>query len=330
VLVERRRVDGEPEATRQHGDDRTGHPALGRHSHCEQPASRRVVHPAAGHDAQDAAHRLVAGRARLRGRVDSAVGQRGGDHRKVAAVDLRGALPEVERQRVLGVVVPEGARALEQVRDRPVAVVGGGFGGQQAMVELEPAAGEQGVAGQDLLEVAEEAGGGDRARVDHRVERQARLRVELERVVGYARRLDVDACGDSLGTVAVERQREGHGLGDRLDREADARVAGLVALTVDGDQADAERCYVRVGELLRVGRPRPFGQRAVALEQALEVPVDDQLGPVGGRGRLHRRKRRTTPPCGALRPRPPGPTRCAARGEAPASTSARRVPASRG
>ncbi len=103
------------------------------------------------------------------------------------------------------------------------------------------------------LRVADEARTGDRAGIDHRIERQVGG-VQPNRVEGIAARLDTDRRFDSFRADRLERQREDEGLGNRLDGERHQPVAHLVHVAVDGGDADAEMRRIRLGQFRDVIR----------------------------------------------------------------------------
>ena len=99
--------------------------------------------------------------------------------------------------------------------------------------------------------------GGDRAGVDHRVERHAAARRERDRVEGVAGRLDPDPAAHRRLAEVVEDQPVGERLRDRLDGERLPAVADLVAGAVHGHQRDPEPGRVGEGQRRDVAsRPR--------------------------------------------------------------------------
>ena len=80
---------------------------------------------------------------------------------------------------------------------------------------------------------------GDRAGVDHRVERPVVVG-EPDRIERLAARLDPNGGRHPLLTDHVERERKHEGLGYRLDGERYPAIADLVDVAVDGHEADAE------------------------------------------------------------------------------------------
>jgi hypothetical protein len=285
--VERRREDADPELSGKDVEHAAGDAALRRQPDVEEPAARAVVHAAGGHHAQHAADRGLGGGALARHRVQAAVGERGRDQREVAAVDDRRALLEVELEHRLRVVADDRGRA-QQVADRAVAVARGALGLVDRPVDRHRVTRVAGVGGQQAVERAvaggarEEGDRGDRADVDHRVERQAGFRREAEGVEGLAGRLDADQPANRLLPEFLEREPVGQRLRDRLDREGPPRVPDLVDGAVASDEADPEPVRVGLGELGDVRRDVALVQMPVARMEAVEIPLD---------GRVQRRRR---------------------------------------
>ena len=113
---------------------------------------------------------------------------------------------------------------------------------------------------------------------------------ERDRVERVAGRLDPDARGDGLRAEQVEREGVGQRLRDRLEREADPRVARLVHGAVDRRDRDPEERRVDVGELRDVRRERAAVEPAEPLVEVVEEVLDraaKRLGGVIPRGGLH-------------------------------------------
>ena len=132
----------------------------------------------------------------------------------------------------------------------------------------------------------DQRGGGDRAGVDHRVQR---------RPVPGSRLIELNASPDGstpivaqhlLAAAVLERHAVDQRLGDRLDREGLARVADLVDLAVDRRHDDAEPGRVGLRQFGDVGRDLAGGQRGEAGVQLLEVGLDGRGG-AGRSGGIH-------------------------------------------
>ena len=208
-------------------------------------------------------------------RVAPGVGQRRGHHRQVRRGDDQRALAEVGVQDVVDVAAQRPGAA-HQVGDRAVAVAGPALGREDRLVDLERAAGERRQARRDPLEpAAHERGGEDRARVDERVRRAPRPRLEADRVERLAARLGPDARVDLVEPEVLERERVHERLGDRLDRERRGRVAHGVGVALVALEHDPELRRVGARELRDV-----VGQRALAgvgdafLPERVERPRD--------------------------------------------------------
>ena len=89
------------------------------------------------------------------------------------------------------------------------------------------------------VDLMDQAGTGDRAGIDHRVERPVVVG-QPDRIERLAARLDADGRRHALFADHVQRQRKHEGLGDRLDGERHRAVADFIDMAVDGDERDAE------------------------------------------------------------------------------------------
>ncbi len=284
VAVEAGREDGDAELAREHGHHRPGHPALGGESDAIDPVAGSVVHPAGGHDTENALGQHGVGSDVPGARIGAVVGERRGHRGDVPAGDGQRALPEVQVDGRVGIGFDHAERA-QHVPDRAVPVPGGGFRGVHGGVQLEFTPGEPGEGSADALELVvggvarDERRGGDGAGVDHRVARPLGDRVEADLVERLARRLDVDLRRDRLLTAVGQRQGVGERLGHRLDGEGHSRVAHLVHVSVRGGEADAEALGFRGGELRDV-----VGDGAGGVLGAERVDVlEDVLHDVGHR-----------------------------------------------
>ena len=118
--VRTRRCRAVPAARR----DAAADAALRRHADAINPLAGVVVHSARRHHAQNLVDKLGSdGALRRVTRIDAAIRERCADDREVAAVDSDRALPEVEFQRGLGVVVDD-AEVAQHVADGAVAMAG--------------------------------------------------------------------------------------------------------------------------------------------------------------------------------------------------------------
>src|ERR1017187_6743171 len=128
-------------------------------------------------------------------------------------------------------------------------VAGRPLGLEDGLVDAELAAGEAAQRVAHALESAgpldavDQARAGDRPGVDHRIEWPV-VRGQTDGIERLAAWLDSDLGFDPLGADNLQRQREDEGLRDRLDGEFDRAVAGLVAVAVDGREADAEMRWI--------------------------------------------------------------------------------------
>ena len=168
-------------------------------------------------------------------------------------------------------------------------MAGGALRGEDRRVDRERAAGEPGVAGEQVVERpapiagCHETRGRDGARVDHRVEGHAGAGRQGDRVERLARRLDADPGADGILAQVVEHEAVGERLGDRLDRERHGRVADRAHPAIEGHGGDPEPRRVGAAELGDVGRDRAVGRPSMAIVDA---------GEVAAQRRDHRRRRR--------------------------------------
>ena len=204
----------------------------------------RVVHAACRHHAEDVAHALLAQRAPARQRVHAAVREGGRRSSPGPCSRPHRALAEVEVERRLG-RPRDDVEVAQQVGDRAVAMAGLALRAVDALVDLQRPPGVVGVGREHALERVrrdrrEQPGAGDGPGVDHRVERRAGALAQADLVERLAARLDADAGAHRLGPQPLQRDAVGQRLGDRLDRERHARVAGLVDAAVDRHEAHAQ------------------------------------------------------------------------------------------
>ena len=252
VAVEPRRVAAEPEPRRQRRQDAAADAALGGNADAIDPFAGIVVHAGTGHHRERARdgvgrHDLFAGH-----RIDAAIGQRRGHDRDIARRHQDRALPEIDFQHRADVVLDDGGVA-QEIADRAVAVAGRAFGGVDRFVDIELAPGKPAERLADIVEGAvalglmDQAGAGDRAGIDHRIEGMV-VGIEPDRVEGIARRLDADCAFHPSCAQRIQRQREHEWLRHRLDREGNPAVADLVDVAVEGGEADAEMIGVGLAE----------------------------------------------------------------------------------
>ncbi len=99
-------------------------------------------------------------------------------------------MPEIDFQHLGDIVLDHGVGA-QEIADRPVAVSGRALGGIDGFVDAKLAPGEATERLPDIVERAaalgfvDQAGAGDRAGVNHRIERMV-LGIETDRIEGIA------------------------------------------------------------------------------------------------------------------------------------------------
>src|SRR5262249_45268029 len=153
-------------------------------------------------------------------------------------------LPEIGIQHRIDVVVEH--RIIPQKPcDRAIAVAGLRFGSVHSIVDAELATREQAellanaLEGSGSVDLVDQAGTGDRAGIDHGIERFVVVG-EPDRVEGLAARLDADGGSNPLFPDQIQCERKDERLRDRLNGELDGTVAGLIDMAVDGDETYAE------------------------------------------------------------------------------------------
>ena len=87
------------------------------------------------------------------------------------------------------------------------------------------------------VDLMDQPGAGNRAGIDHRIERPVVVG-EPDRIERLAARLDADRGRDPLLADHFQRQRKHERLGHRLDGERHRAVADFVDVAVDGDERD--------------------------------------------------------------------------------------------
>lgn len=241
------------------------------------------------------------------------VGERCRHHGGVARGDEDRTLPEIDIEHIRH-VVDDHAIGAQQITDRPVAIARRALGRIDRLVDVELAAGEAAKRLADVCERAvilggvDQAGAGDRAGIDHRVEGVV-FRIQPDRVEGIARRLDADHALDPFGTQRVQRQREHERFRHRLDSEGDIGVADLVDMAVEGREADAKMGRVGLAELGNVVGDRAAGLGQEICVTSVQKPQQRRLraGPGrGGRGDGRRRSFHRLSLCNAIKARATG------------------------
>lgn len=218
---------------------------------------------------------------------DAAVGEGRTHHREVVGGDQQGALSRVDVDD-LGGIPEEPTVGGQQIGDPLIAVIGRGFGGEHALVDLEPPPGE---AAEPLLHrlpllcggrPGHQRGGGEGAGVDHRVHRAAVVELEGDHgVEGEAGVVDPDDPVDLLVTDRLAHQRQHEGLGDGLDREGDVRVPDAVHGAVDLGERKAEERGISLRQHRDVVRHDPG-----ALTRIAGVGLAEEGGDTGLRGEI--------------------------------------------
>ena len=127
----------------------------------------------------------------------------------------------------------------------------------------------------------DQSGTGDRAGIDHRVERPVVVG-QPDRIERLAARLDADRRRNALLADHVERKRKHEGLGDRLDGERHRAVADLIDMAVDGDESDAEMRGVGALQFGNVIGDRAGMIRSEFLVTAVQKALERRLVGIAG------------------------------------------------
>ena len=195
-LSRQRRKGAEPDLRRQRCDDAAADAALGGNADAIDPFAGIVVHARTGHHGQRAGNDMRRQHLHAGHRIDAAIGKRRRHHGEIARGDQDGALPEVDVEHRVDVVLHDQIVA-QQPGDGPVAVAGRALGGMHRLVDAELAPGKAAELVADALErgralgLMDQPGAGDRAGIDHRVERPVVVG-QPDRVERLAARLDAD------------------------------------------------------------------------------------------------------------------------------------------
>ncbi len=181
-------------------------------------------------------------------------------------------MPEVKLHHGIGAAIDHPGVA-QEIGDGAVAVAGRAFGREHGLIDAEIAPGETPERVADAVECAaafglvDQAGAGDGAGVDHRIEWMV-VGVEPDRVEGLARGFDADRAFHPRRAQRIQRQRKHERLRHRLDGEGGPGVADFVDVAVDGDEADAELTGVGLAKLRNI-----VGHGAAGFSQKFGVAV---------------------------------------------------------
>ena len=161
------------------------------------------------------------------------------------------------------------------------------LGAIDVFVEFHAAAEVTLVAGQHAFEFVfraltiDECDRRDGTGVDHGIARPTGARLETDRVESFTRRLDVDLAHDRVGALVFKRDAIGNGLGNRLNGESLARIAGLVDVAVNCHQRNAEPGGVGFQQFRDVAGDRAGVHACVLVVEGVEVT----LKRIGSHGR---------------------------------------------
>lgn len=120
------------------------------------------------------------------------------------------------------------------------------------------------------MHAPDQAAHGDRAGVDHRIERAPGAGVEDDGVEGVAAGLDAHVTEHLVAPEQLQREAVAERLRHRLDRERALGVPARGQTSVDRRERDAECIGLDGGELGDVGRDLPGGVGQASLVDARE------------------------------------------------------------
>jgi hypothetical protein len=238
-----------------------------------------IIHAATVHHRQHVRHIIGGERAFAGEGVDAVIGECRAHQREIAGAQGERALAEIEVEHLLRIALQH-ARRQHHPGDGAVAVAGLLFGEVDGLVERQIAAGEAGEQGVEggaafrLVMPGDQFGGGDRAGIDHRVERAAVRHVQRHRIEAVARRLDPDLGEDGVAPMLLQRVAVDEGLGDRLDGEGMIRIANRMDRAVHGGDGDAEQGGIGLGEFGNIAGGGTVRQRGEGGVETGEEIVD--------------------------------------------------------
>ena len=274
MVVEARGERRQRQLARDDAEDAAGDARLGGHADVVHPVAGGIVHARRRHHRQDPLHGLLAEHPLAGHGMDAAGGQRRADGRQVADVERDGALPAVaveDLQRVAG----DGLGRPQQVGDRAVAEAGVALALPDVLVGAELPAGqlrqplEDEVVGAAADVLLQQAVDGQRAGVDHRVDRPAPL-IQGNLVEGVAGGLDADALEDLLQAELLDGQAVNQWLRHRLDGELVVDVAECVEVAFGAHDGGGPQVGVDVGQRRNVRGILPVRDLAAVLGEGVE------------------------------------------------------------
>ena len=251
VTVKARRERRHTQLTGHRTNDAAAHAALRRHTHLGRPVTRRVIHAAREHDAQYLTHHSLRNHLLTRHRMYTIVRQSRRHQRQILDRHHQRALAGITLHRH-GRVTGQDAVAAQHVRNRVVAVRVLQLRLVHALIHRQATARKRRQTRNDALHTlalsrtgrTHQRMGGNRARVNHRVQRLTGAVLQGQLVERLTGRLHAHLRKHVI--IAAVREREGvhERLRNRLNSELHIGVTGGVLLTINhGD---------RRGKLVRV------------------------------------------------------------------------------
>ena len=251
VTVQTRRERRHTQLTGHSTNNAAAHAALRRHTHLGRPVTRSVIHTAREHNAQHLTHHSLRNHLLARHRMHTIVRQSRRHQRQILNRHHQRALAGITLHRN-GRVTGQDAVAAQHVRNRVVAVRVLQLRLVHALIHRQAATRKRRQTRNDALHAlalsrtgrTNQRMGGNRARVNHRVQRLTGAVLQGQLVERLTGRLHAHLRKHVI--IAAVREREGvhERLRNRLNRELHIGVTGGVLLTINhGD---------RRGKLVRV------------------------------------------------------------------------------
>ena len=284
LRIDRRRVNTDSDLTGNRGNDASGHAALRRHTHLIGPFTSIVVHAARVHDRQNVAHMLRVENLVIGGRVRAVIGKRCGHDCEVVSGHTQSALPEVELEDFLRVVldhrgvqhhISDGAVSVARREFRLIdRVVDFNLAACEARKQLEHIVGA--LSQRPALHHLRDC---NRTGIHHRVEGAVSNFIQHDRVEGFAGWLHTDLSEDARPPVVLKRIPIHEGFGDGLYGEWHTGVTDGIELPIHGGDGDTEKVWVNLSKLRDiVRRHSAFDSRDAGMD-LVEIVLDGRKSP---------------------------------------------------
>ena len=273
VTVKARRERRHTQLTGHRTNDAAAHAALRRHAHLGRPVTRSVIHAAREHDAQHLTHHSLRNHLLTRHRMHTVVRQSRRHQRQILDRHHQRALAGIALHRH-GRVTSQDAVAAQHVRNRVVAVRVLQLRLVHALIHRQAAARKRRQTRNDALHAlalsrtgrAHQRMGGNRTRVNHRVQRLTGTVLQGELIERLTGRLHAHLRKHIIIAAIRERQGVHERLRNRLNRELHIGVAGGVLLTINHGDGRGELVRVHGGKFRNVVCQLTGGIRSDRLE----------------------------------------------------------------